>query len=96
MLVWFIYDISKNKVRNRIVKLAQEYGLYRVQKSVFLGKIESNLLDEVVLQSEELIDKGTDSVYIFPMCKTDFQSAILQGQAFDKELVTDEVKALFI
>lgn len=96
MLVWFIYDISKNKVRNRIVKLAQEYGLYRVQKSVFLGKIEPNLLDEVVLQSEELIDESTDSVYIFPMCKTDFQAAILQGQAFDKEFVTDEVKALFI
>lgn len=96
MLVWFIYDISKNKVRNRIVKLAQESGLYRVQKSVFLGKVEENVLDEIVLQSEELIDESTDSVYIFPMCKKDFQSAILQGQAFDKELVTDEVKALFI
>jgi CRISPR-associated protein Cas2 len=96
MLVWVIYDISKNKIRNRIVKLAQESGLYRVQKSVFLGDIEKNILDELVLQSEEMIDINTDSVYIFPMCKSDFQSAILQGQAFDKELITDEVKALFI
>ncbi len=96
MLVWLIYDISKDKVRNKIVKLSQEYGLYRVQKSVFLGTIEKNRLDEIVLQSEKLIDEKTDSVYIFPMCKKDFQSAILQGQAFDKELVTDEVKALFL
>ena len=96
MLVWLSYDISKDKVRNKIVKLSQEYGLYRVQKSVFLGTIEKNRLDEIVLQSEKLIDEKTDSVYIFPMCKKDFQSAILQGQAFDKELVTDEVKALFL
>ena len=63
---------------------------------MFLGTIEKNRLDEIVLQSEKLIDEKTDSVYIFPMCKKDFQSAILQGQAFDKELVTDEVKALFL
>lgn len=36
MLTWFIYDITKNKTRRLIVKLAQESGLYRVQKSVFL------------------------------------------------------------
>ena len=57
MLVWFIYDISKNKNRNKLIKLAQEYGLYRVQKSVFLGDVEMNLLDEITLQSEEIINK---------------------------------------
>ena len=67
MLVWFIYDISKNKNRNKLIKLAQEYGLYRVQKSVFLGDVEMNLLDEITLQSEEIINKDTESVYIFPM-----------------------------
>lgn len=96
MLVWCIYDITETKIRNKIVKLVQEYGLYRVQKSVFLGNIEKNDLDEIILQSEELINKETDSVYIFPMCKKDFKSVILQGQAFDKNLVSDKVKALFI
>ncbi len=96
MLAWFIYDITNNKTRRHIVKLAEEYGLYRVQKSVFLGDIEKNRLDEMVIQSEELIDKKKDSVYIFPMCKADFKSSIFQGQAFDKELVTDEITAFFI
>ncbi|OQY07999.1 MAG: CRISPR-associated endonuclease Cas2 [Fusobacteriia bacterium 4572_132] len=95
MLVWCIYDISKTKIRNKIVKLAQEHGLYRVQNSVFLGNIEKNDLDEIALQSEELINEETDSVYIFPMCKKDFKSVILQGQAFDKDLVSEKVKALF-
>lgn len=96
MLVWCIYDISKTKIRNKIVKLAMRYGLYRVQKSVFLGNINKTNLDELVLQSEELINHDTDSVYIFPMCEKDFKRVVLQGQAFDKDFVSDKVKALFV
>jgi CRISPR-associated protein Cas2 len=96
MLVWFIYDISNTKNRTKVAKIAQSSGLYRVQKSVFLGSINQNNLDEIVLQSEKLINKNTDSLYVFPMCKTDFQSVILKGQAFDKKLVNDEIKALFV
>jgi len=93
-LVWVIYDITKDKIRRRIIKATEEAGLYRVQKSVFLGTIESNTLDELSLQVQDLIDEDTDSVYIFPMCEADFKKVILHGQAFDKKLVTDEIKAL--
>jgi CRISPR-associated protein Cas2 len=96
MLVWFIYDITDNRTRRDIIKIAKKSGLYRVQKSVFLGNIDRNTMDEAVLQSEEILDTETDSLYVFPMCKQDFQSVILRGQAFDKKLVSDEVKALFI
>lgn len=93
-LVWVIYDISKNKIRNKVIKATEEAGLYRVQKSVFLGTINRTLLDELVLKVKDLIDEETDSVYIFPMCEPDFKKVITAGQAFDKKLVTDEVKAL--
>jgi CRISPR-associated protein Cas2 len=96
MLVWAIYDIRSNKIRNRIIKYCKNVGLYRVQKSVFLGNINSNEIDELKVQSEDIINPDTDSVYIFPMCEADFKKAILLGQAFDQELVTDEIKELFI
>ncbi len=96
MLVWLIYDISINKTRNKIIKYAEQKGLYRVQKSVFLGNITKNDFDELKLQSEELINKKTDSVYIFPLCEKDFKAVITLGKAFDQELVTDEIKAMFI
>ena len=96
MLVWAIYDISETKKRNKIVKLCKNIGLYRVQKSVFLGDINKNQIDELSIQSKEIIDEKTDSVYIFPMCKDDFSKVILLGQAFDKELVSDEILNLFI
>lgn len=95
MIAWVIYDIKKDKVRSRIAKLCKQAGLYRVQKSVFLGSMESNEKDSLRLEFEELIDTATDSIYIFPMNKSELKQTILMGQAFDKKLITDEVKSLF-
>ena len=77
-------------------KLCKQAGLYRVQYSVFLGTIDKNQKDSLQLQIEELIEEEKDSVYIFPMSKNELQQTVLLGQAFDKKLVTDEVKALFL
>ncbi|WP_006788401.1 CRISPR-associated endonuclease Cas2 [Thiorhodospira sibirica] len=95
-LVWIIYDITEDKARGKVAKKCKEAGLYRVQKSVFLGTIARNRLDELQMHIEELINPEIDSVYIFPMCEEDFRKVKLLGQAFDKKLVTDEIKALFI
>jgi CRISPR-associated protein Cas2 len=95
MIVWVIYDIQKTKSRTKIAKACQQAGLYRVQKSVFLGSLDENRKDTLHLQIEELIDPESDSVYIFPMSKSELKQSALLGQAFDKKMVTDEVKALF-
>ncbi|PKP54649.1 MAG: CRISPR-associated endonuclease Cas2 [Candidatus Altiarchaeales archaeon HGW-Altiarchaeales-3] len=93
MLVWVIYDIIKNKTRSRISIYCKGYGLYRVQKSVFLGSLNKNEIDELSLKCDEIINKKEDSVYIFPMCDEDFKKVKLLGQAFDKKMVKDEVIA---
>lgn len=95
-LVWILYDIVADKPRSKVAKLCKEAGLYRVQKSVFLGTIDRNRLDELRLHVEDLIDEKMDSVYMFPLCEADFKKVITLGQAFDKKLVTDEVLALFL
>ncbi len=95
-LLWVIYDIKKDKIRTKIAKTTQEAGLYRVQKSVFLGSINKTRLDELKMRLTDLIDEKNDSIYIFPMCEADFKKTILMGQAFDKDMVTDEIKALFV
>jgi CRISPR-associated protein Cas2 len=95
-LLWVIYDIHKNKIRAKVAKTTLEAGLYRVQKSVFLGSINKTRLDELKMRLNDLIDEEKDSIYIFPMCEADFKKTILMGQAFDKEMVTDEIRALFV
>ncbi len=95
MIVWVLYDIKKDKIRTKIAKQCKLAGLYRVQYSVFLGTLNDNERDSLKLEIEELMEPETDSVYIFPMNKTELQQSALLGQAFDKKLVTDKVKALF-
>ena len=95
MLVWVIYDIVDTNKRNRIAKACLGYGLYRVQKSVFLGTLNRNEIDELALKSQDIIDENVDSVYIFPMCDDDFKKVKLLGQAFDKKLVSDEILTKF-
>lgn len=91
-----MYDIEIDKSRTKVAKLCKQAGLYRVQFSVFLGTIDANQKDALKLQIADLINEETDSVYIFPMSKTELQTTVLMGKAFDKKLVTDEVKALFL
>jgi len=95
MICWVLYDIKKNRPRGKVAKICKQSGLYRVQKSVFLGSLEDNEKDTLELAVNEWIDEETDSVYIFPMSKNELRQTALLGQAFDKKLVTDEVKALF-
>lgn len=95
-LVWIIYDIADNKVRNKIARVCKNKGLYRVQKSAFLGSLNKNQIDELKIICSESINLDKDSVYIFPMCENDFRNVILLGQAFDENLITDEIKSLFI
>jgi CRISPR-associated protein Cas2 len=96
MLTWVIYDIVKDKTRTKIVKYCEQSGIYRVQYSVWLGDLNKTQRKELRTKIEDLINPDVDKVYIFPMCKEDFAACILLGQAFNKELVTDEIKALLI
>ncbi len=95
-LVWIIYDIVDNKVRTKIARACKNKGLYRVQKSAFLGTLNRNQIDELKIICREVINLDKDSVYIFPMCESDFRDVILLGQAFDASFVTDDIISLFI
>ena len=91
MLVWVIYDITDDKTRNNVAKTCKGYGLYRVQKSAFLGNLNLNELDSLAVECEEMVNEDTDSVYVFPVCDGCFKKVKLIGDSFDRELVSDQV-----
>ena len=94
-MVWVVYDITDNSIRSKVARICLDKGLYRVQKSVFLGTLNSNERDSLAIECEEIIDLDVDSVYVFPMDDESFKKVKLLGQAFDKELVSDEVLTKF-
>lgn len=95
MIVWVMYDIEQDRARNRVAKYCKQAGLYRVQYSVFLGTLNANEKDTLELQIEQEINPDQDKVYLFPMSQLELQQTVCLGQALDKKLVTDEVRALF-
>lgn len=92
-LVWVIYDITDDKIRDKISKACKNKGLQRVQKSAFLGRLNRNQIDELKIFCEDKIGEE-DSVYIFPMCDDDFKRVRLIGKGFDRKLINDELKTL--
>lgn len=95
VLVWIIYDIVEDKARARVAKACKQYGLERVQKSAFLGKLKLSRFDELAEKCLDLIDEEKDSVYLFPFCQDDFKKIKVLGQGFDKELINEEILSKF-
>jgi len=40
-MVWVVYDITDNTTRKNVARICLDKGLYRVQKSVFLGTLNT-------------------------------------------------------
>jgi len=95
MLTWVIYDISDDNIRTHTADVCKKYGLYRVQKSCFLGETTKNQRDSLTLELDKLIEED-DSIYVFPTCDACVGSIALLGQGFDMELVRDQVGVMFL
>jgi CRISPR-associated protein Cas2 len=91
MLTWVVYDISKDRTRKKIADRCLDFGLQRVQKSVFLGEVAGNRVDEILEFSRELLNLETDAIYVFPMCRDEFDKVRIVGQGFDRKLIADEL-----
>lgn len=96
MITWVLYDIKNDRARSRAAKYCKQAGLYRVQYSTFLGNLDAHQRDTLSLQMENEIDESDDKVYILPMSRDELKQTVLLGKAFDKNYVSDEVKAFFI
>jgi CRISPR-associated protein Cas2 len=95
VLVWIVYDIVDDRVRAKVAKECKKYGLERVQKSVFLGKLKSNRFDELGEKCLSFINEDEDSLYLFPFCQDDFRRIKVLGQGFDKKLVNEDILSKF-
>lgn len=95
MITWVLYDIKDDKARSKVAKTCKQGGLYRVQYSCFLGNLNQNEKDSIVLRIEDLINPAFDKIYIFRMNQSQLRDCVMLGQAFDQRFVTDEVKSLF-
>ena len=86
MLYWLIYDISDNNIRNKIASKCKNYGLFRVQKSSFIGNLSKNKAEMLILEIKELELKKDDCVFMIPTCKFCFSYREIIGKLDEKKL----------
>lgn len=94
MLYWLIYDISENKTRNKIASKCKNYGLFRVQKSSFIGNLTKNRAEMLILEIKDLKLKEEDCVFMIPACKSCFSEREIMGK-LDEERLKEKGFAIF-
>lgn len=81
MLTVVVYDISDNTSRLYLIKKLQYYGLKRLQKSVFIGYLETNDRFDLANDVETYLSSDSDSIVIFSLCGNCKNSILVQGNA---------------
>jgi len=89
MMTLVIYDISDDGVRKRISDICKRFGLSRIQRSAFLGEINSSRRKELVTRLRRNL-KGDGNIQIFVICRPDFSLREIIGEfreAEDEEII---------
>lgn len=71
-----MYDIEDDRIRHRISEACLDYGLERIQFSVFRGKLNRNKREELLMRLTQTLGEDPGKILIQPMCEEDFRSAL--------------------
>lgn len=71
-----MYDIEDDRVRSKVSEACLDYGLERIQFSVFRGKLNRNKREELLGRLTGILTDKSGKILIQPMCEPDFRSAL--------------------
>lgn len=74
--VILVYDIVEDGTRTKVADACLDYGLDRVQYSVFEGKLSRNLQEELMLCIEGLMFNACGNVKLIPISDKDWSKMI--------------------
>lgn len=80
MKLFLVYDIPEDRARTRVADLCKDYGLKRVQYSVFFGDLSRNRQEELMQRVRRLVSAAESYVLLLPMCERDLMNLLEAGQ----------------
>jgi len=86
------YDIPKDSIRNKIVKLCEAYGFQRIQYSVFAGEQTRNMIETFSLEAKDCMGKNLGKIVVIPICFKCFEKVIGIGTQEDLSQTTAQKK----
>lgn len=85
MYTLVIYDITDNELRLKIAAACKEAGLVRIQKSAFLGAIDSQMRKSLELKLGRIIGSNKGNIQIFTICEADMVNRRIVGEIVECE-----------
>ena len=97
MLFFVMYDIESNKVRNLVSKYLIKRGCTRIQKSIFLADMPSEVCDEIktALSQVQAMYENSDSIIICPVSTDLIRAMKIIGKNIDVDLIMKNKNTLF-
>lgn len=97
VLLLCTYDIGNTRQRNRWIKILKKKGMYRVQKSVFMGEIPRKRFLELQAHSRNLHTdlEETDHIMLIPLSEQNVLNIHVTGRALDLTLILNRRRVLF-
>jgi CRISPR-associated protein Cas2 len=77
--ILLIYDITDDRVRNKVACYCQDYGLDRMQYSAFYGRLNRNLQEELMLKLQHTLGKSVGTIQLIPIGADDWERRMEVG-----------------
>jgi CRISPR-associated protein Cas2 len=68
-----IFDVTNSKMRRKLIKFVENAGLFRIQKSAFLGESSSYKIKELIDRINRFLKEEKIIVHIFEINSKDFE-----------------------
>lgn len=97
MLFFVMYDIESDKVRTLVSKYLQKQGCTRVQNSIFLADLPSDIYKKIQqdLKEVQACYDNHDSILVVPMDADNLKSMSIIGKSLDINLIMKTKSTLF-
>lgn len=80
MYTLVIYDITDDDIRFKIARACKEAGLARIQKSAFLGALDSQRRKHLKRRLEVILGRNRGNIQMFLICDADMRFREMIGQ----------------
>jgi CRISPR-associated protein Cas2 len=94
-----VYDIENDKCRTKVANTLEEHGLYRIQYSVFIGKLGSTQWATVWQKLQKIIaqyGQPQDKLYSIILSHQNVETMQCIGPTPETDFVLDKVNCLYI
>lgn len=71
MITLFVYDITSDRIRNKVAQTCLDYGLKRIQFSAFLGDLNANRQEEFWLKCRRRLGDTPGNLQLFVLSTQD-------------------------